>query len=324
MFTELGEWIKLRYYDKYGRHVDSLRISVTTRCNLNCIFCHREGITGTRNELLTAEDYGFIAKVASRLEIHYHKLTGGEPLLREDIADIVRYMKEHSKSVSITTNGVFLEKRAKALADAGVDYLNVSLHSLNPVVYSYITGGSSPRLLAQVLKGVEEALKLGLKIRFNFLLMKVNINQFREILDYASARGIDINVIELIPLGTPPQVYITEHISLDSVVSFLEEISVEKHVREFQNRPVYVMPTGIKVTVIKGYGNPSLCARCTRLRLTPDGKLKTCLFIEEPSVNILDHVRNRDEKGLFEAFIKAILLRRPFFTPGDPHGSKNG
>lgn len=324
MFTELGEWVKLRYYDRYGRHVDSLRISVTTRCNLNCVFCHREGITGSRDELLTAEDYGFIAKVASELEIYYHKLTGGEPLIREDIGDIVKYMKEYSKSVSITTNGVFLEKRAKTLADAGVDYLNVSLHSLNPIVYSYITGGSSPKLLAHVLKGIEEALNLGLKIKINFLVMKVNIDQFREILNYASARGIDVNVIELIPLGTPPQVYVTEHTSVDPLISFLEEVSVEKHVREFQNRPVYTMPNGIKVTVIKGYGNPLLCAKCSRLRLTPDGKLKTCLFIEEPSVDILIYVKNRDEKGLHDAFVKAIMLRRPFFISGDSYGSKNG
>lgn len=144
--------------------------------------------------------------------------------------------------------------------------------------------------------------------------MKINLGEFDKILEYASSKGVDVNVIELIPLGTPHNVYLEERTSLDPIVEKLSRISSNMVISSFQNRPVYTLPSGIKVTVIKGYGNPELCARCSRLRLTPEGWIKTCIFLEEPFVDISKELKNKDEYGVIEKIRKAVSIRKPYFT----------
>lgn len=272
---------------------------------------------GDRDELLSPEDYGFLAKVGKGLGITKYKLTGGEPLIREDIERIVSAISEVTPHVSITTNGSLLFAKAEKLAEARVEYINVSLHSLNPVVYSYITQFYSTKILDVVLRGIDAALSYGLKIKLNFLVMKINIGELQSILDYASSRGLDINIIELIPLGTPPGIYESQHAALDPVIEYLEKVATRKEVKEFQNRPEYVLPAGNRATIIKGYGNPFLCARCTRLRLTPDGKIKTCIFVEDKYVDILEDLKKRNEESLIKKLEMATLLREPRFKFGD-------
>lgn len=301
--------------DRFGRRVDSFRIAVTSRCNYQCIFCHREGMTGgLRSEALSAGDYGFLAEVSVKLGITSFKLTGGEPLVRDDIVDVVREIASHTRDVSMTTNGSLLPGRAGLLAEAGLSRLNVSLHSLNHSVYRFITGGST--MLERVLKGIDEALDHGVKVKLDFVVMRANLGELKSIIEYASGKGLDVNIIELIPLNTPPEVYREQYTPVDPVVKYLEEASVGKTVRDFQNRPRYIMPSGIVVEVVRGYGNPALCARCTRLRLTPEGWIKTCLFVEEPFVDISSKLKNRDEDGVVEGIRRAVYLREPFFKPG--------
>jgi len=295
--------------DRYGRGLDRLRISVTNRCNHACIFCHREGLKIFESNELTPEDYGFLAKVAYKLGIDKHKLTGGEPLVREDIAAVVRELKLNSNEVTLSTNGSLLKSRAKALADAGLDRANVSLHSLKEEVFTYIA--KAP--LKPVLEGIHESMEYGLKIKLNYVVMKSNINEFKDIVDFALTNGFDLNVIELIPLGTPPKVYAEEHVSLDKIEEYLNAIALSKRVREFQNRPEYLLPSGIKVTLIKGYSNPYLCAGCTRLRVTPEGRFKICIFRDDVFIDARSAIKSRNESSLIEAFKKAVNLREPYF-----------
>jgi cyclic pyranopterin phosphate synthase len=303
--------------DGFGREVDSFRIVVTMRCNYNCIFCHREGLTGLdRAEVLTPDDYRYLAYVSRKLGIVYFKITGGEPLVRRDTPDIIRGVREYSEEVSLTTNGYFLKNLAGKLADAGLDRVNVSVHSLNDEVYQAITrtrGSVKP-----ILEGIEQALDHGIKVKLNFLAMKINLGEFEKIIEYASSKGVDVNVIELIPLGTPHHVYLEQRTSLDPIIEKLHRISSNITISNFQNRPVYTLPSGIKVNVIKGYGNPDLCARCTRLRLTPEGWIKTCIFLEEPFVDINKELKNKDEYGVVEKIKKAVSIRKPYFTRGRP------
>ncbi|AFL66199.1 GTP 3',8-cyclase MoaA [Desulfurococcus amylolyticus] len=301
--------------DRFGRKIDSFRIAVTSRCNYQCIFCHREGMMNNPgNEALDAGDYGFLTEVAVKHGIKSFKLTGGEPLVRSDIVDIVREIATYTRDVSMTTNGSLLLEKAGLLAEAGLNRINVSIHSLKPPVYRFITRGST--LLEKVLKGVDEALNHGIKVKIDFVVMKVNIDEVKNIVEYASGKGLDVNIIELIPLGTPQDVYRDQHVIVDPVIEFLEKNSIAKTVREFQSRPEYIMPSGIKVDVVKGYGNPALCSRCTRLRLTPEGWIKTCLFIDKPIVDISRELKNRDEKGVINGIKRAVYLREPFFKPG--------
>jgi len=305
--------VKEMLKDSFGRIVDSFRVVVTSRCNYNCIFCHREGLTGLkRMEVLTPEDYGFLAYVSSKLGISYFKITGGEPLVRKDVPAIVKGIREYSKEVSLTTNGYLLKKLAGELANAGLDRVNVSLHSFDDETYQAITRAKVN--VKPILEGIEKALENGIRVKINFLAMKINLGEFDKILEYASSKGVDVNVIELIPLGTPHNVYLEERTSLDPIVEKLSRISSNMVISSFQNRPVYTLPSGIKVTVIKGYGNPELCARCSRLRLTPEGWIKTCIFLEEPFVDISKELKNKDEYGVIEKIRKAVSIRKPYFT----------
>jgi cyclic pyranopterin phosphate synthase len=298
--------------DPYGRVINSLRVLITSRCNYKCIYCHREGVFTSTDEVFSSEDYGFIAKVARKLGVKYYKISGGEPLVREDVHYVVKYIKEHAEEVSLVTNGSLLAAKAKELAEAGLDRVNVSLHSLRPEVYKYVTGGSM--LLRQVLNGIDCALNYGIRVKINYLVLKSNIEEFKAILEFAELKGVDINVIELIPLGVPKEVYTKEHASISSIIKYLEGVAIRKYYRELHNRPVYVLGSGIKVEVVVGYGNSLFCSKCSRLRLTPDGYLKPCLYIESPRVSIVRPVKERDEESLVRAFKEITSLRKPYFT----------
>lgn len=301
-----------RLVDPFNRLIDSLRILVTSRCNYRCIFCHREGVFSTTKEELTPEDYGFLAKVANELGIIYHKLTGGEPLIRDDIAQIVREIKPYSKEISLVTNGYFLVEKAKDLADAGLDRVNVSLHSLTPGIYEYITGGVKD--LQRVLDGINRVLDYGVRVKLNYLLMRSNMLEFEKIIRLAEDLHVDVNIIELIPLGVPRAVYSREHISIKPVVDYLEKNHVRKYYRELHNRPVYVLESGIKVEVVIGYGSGLFCSKCSRLRLTPDGYLKPCLYVDEPKIYIARAIRERDRDSVVKAFKDITRQRKPYFS----------
>ncbi len=298
--------------DRYGRPLTHIRISVTLRCNHNCIFCHREGISSANSEELTAEEWGFVAKVAIKLGIKNFKLTGGEPLVRNDIVDIVRNLVEVGGEVTMVTNASLLEKYAASLAEAGIKRINVSLHSLKPEVFKIITGGGK---LEQVIKGINAAVDSGIPLKINYLVMSVNSDEYKDIISFAESINADMNIIELIPLGLNTSEYRDLHIDLNEIEEYLEKYSVNKYVKEFQSRTTYVLPTGIKITLVKGFLNPLMCMKCTRVRATPDGKLKTCLYREDNMVDMKPAIKARDEEKLEEMFKKINMLREPFFKP---------
>jgi cyclic pyranopterin phosphate synthase len=301
--------------DRFNRCVDSYRLVVTMRCNYSCIFCHREGIIAhERSELMDPSDYGFLSQVSVKLGVKDYKITGGEPLVRDDIGDIVREINRAGGKVTMTSNGSLLSMRAKALAEGGLDRINVSLHSLKKDTYAYITGGS--RSLDKVLEGIRLAKDYGIDVKLDFVLMRTNFPELEDIIDFASKIGADLNIIELIPLGTPREVYSKEHYDSRNLDGILSRMGGEMKVKPFQNRPSFMLPFGIEVTIVKGYGNPSLCEGCTRLRITPDAKFKTCLFVEDPYVDFLDPLKRRDEEGLVRSLKKAVELRKPYFTRG--------
>ncbi len=295
--------------DRYGRPMTHARISVTLRCNHDCIFCHREGINYNTTNELSAEDWGFVAKVGVSIGIKYYKLTGGEPLVRPDIHLIAKYMVDSGGEVSIVTNGSLLKYHAKKLVEAGISHINVSLHSLKEDTFKLITRGK----LESVLAGIEEALKYNIPLKIDYVVLSYNADEYKNIIDYAEKHGIDINIIELIPLGMDLKDYEKLHKPIDYIIEFLEKYSTRKYVKEFQSRPVYILPSGIRVTVIKGFCNPEMCMKCTRIRFTPDGKIKTCLFRNDTLVNAREYIINRNVNGLINALKKANDLREPFF-----------
>ncbi len=158
-----------RLIDPHGRMVNSLRVSITQRCNFDCFFCHQEGESGPDGEA-TPEEIEAIVSVAAELGIGKVKITGGEPLLREDIAEIIRRISSHMGEVSMTTNGYLLNEKACELKEAGLDRVNVSFHSGNPDVFCKINGSDSyPR----VKDGIAAAKRCGLNpVKLNMVVMK--------------------------------------------------------------------------------------------------------------------------------------------------------
>jgi len=303
--------------DAYGRPLTHVRITVTYRCNYSCFFCHREGEEGG-SDLLTPEGLARFAEAAVKLGIRYFKLTGGEPLLRADLEEIIAALKlQRGTEVSVVTNGYFLSKRLEGLIRAGLDRVNVSLNSLSPYTYHRITGVNG---LDRVLEALSLCRDYGLPTKLNVVVLKdLNYHEIPRILSYASDMGFDVNLIELIPLGIDYVLYSKYHAELEGVERMLTAMGAERVTREFQNRPTYVLPTGIRVEVVKGYRNPELCRGCTRVRLTHDGKLKPCLYRADGLVDVAPLLkpslpRHVAVTRLEEALREVNKRRRPFFS----------
>ena len=295
--------------DRFGRSVTGLRISVTGDCNLNCFYCHREGCPANSQEM-TAEEIRKIVELAAEFGVRKIKLTGGEPLLREDIIEVVRASAMPKiKDVSMTTNGTLLTKAARELADAGLNRINISLDTLDETTYKKITG---KRLLRDVLEGIDAAIEAGLKpVKLNMVLLAdVNEHEVEPMIAYASKRGVILQLIELLDLNGED--FATYHCSLDDIERELQEQATAVRTRRsMQARKKYILPEG-EVEVVKPMHNTKFCAHCTRLRLTSDGRLKPCLMRNDNLVDLLSHISAGDLDGARRAFAEAIARREPY------------
>lgn len=181
--------------DNYGRQVTNLRISLTPKCNLNCIYCHAEGEVAPKS-LMSVEDIGEIMRVAKLFEMRSIKLTGGEPLMRTDLVDIVSLVPE-GMEVSMTTNGTILERVAQDLKDAGLSRVNISLDSLQHDRYKEVAGKDC---LSDVLAGIDAAIAAGLTpVKLNVVLMEgINNDEIPDFIEFAAKREhIILQFIEL-------------------------------------------------------------------------------------------------------------------------------
>jgi cyclic pyranopterin phosphate synthase len=300
-------------YDNYGRPVLNLRISVTQKCNMHCPYCHREGETDP-STVMSAEEIVHIIKIALGLGISRVKLTGGEPLLRKDALDIVGGIAELRglRDLSMTTNGTFLEAMAKDLKMKGLDRVNVSLPTLNPETYRNLMGGN----LRDVIEGVRAAVEAELyPVKLNMLMLKnINEKEVEKMIQFAERTQTILQLIELEHLNLSESYYKRHHLDLNAIEQKLKEQALEVRTREdMQNRRVYFLPRA-KVEVIHPIENTEFCARCTRIRVTSDGKLKPCLMRNENLVDILTPLRDgANDEELTKTFLEAIGRREPYY-----------
>jgi len=272
-----------------------------------------EGELGNASTEMTREEIVRITRIAVGLGVERVKLTGGEPLLRSDILQIVGGVArlEGVKDLSMTTNGTLLAPVAEDLRMAGLDRVNVSIPSLVPESFRRLTGGS----LADAVSGVKAAVKAGLyPVKLNMLVLKdMNENEVFEMINFARYNGIVLQLIELEPLGTSDSFYSEHHYSLDRVEEKLKEQALEVRTRsDMQNRRIYFLPE-VKVEVVNPIENTEFCAHCTRMRLTSDGKLKPCLMRNDNLVDLLTPLRNgADDETLTDLFVEAVKRREPY------------
>ena len=293
--------------------MNNLRISLTQRCNFNCFFCHREGEQNAHDEL-SVEEVGRLVEIASSLGMRKIKLTGGEPLLREDIVNIVSRITPLVEEVSMTTNGALLEKYAERLHEAGLKRANISLQSLDAEIFKKITGCDD---LDDVKKGIEATVECSLEpVKLNVVVLKgLNDREIPQMIEFSKACGAILQLIEFQPIQAGTEQYWKNlYYDLQGVEATLEAKALKVQVRELQRRKQYYLKDGAVVEVVRPMHNTDFCRYCTRLRITSDGKLKPCLMRNDNLVDTLPLLREgTNPKTLEAAFREAVSRREPYW-----------
>ncbi len=304
--------------DTFGRVITYLRISVTDRCNLRCVYCIPEqGIAlKSHSEMLTYEEIASVAAAAATLGVRRIRLTGGEPLVRRGVADLVHMLKALPgiEEVSLTTNGVLLEEMAPALARAGLDRVNVSLDTLDPARYTRLTRGGS---IERAWRGIAAAEANNLTpLKINVVAVRgLNEDELPALARLTLAHAWHVRIIELMPVGgslawgddlpDPQHAYLP----LSEIRALLEPLGLveEKGVGGAGPARVYRMPGALGTVGLISPRGEHFCDRCNRLRLTADGFLRPCL-LGEREVNVREALRSGQA---IEALLQEAVRLKP-------------
>ncbi len=301
--------------DAYGRAITYLRLSVTDRCDLRCAYCMPEAMVfQPRAELLTLDELDRMASAFVRLGVRKLRLTGGEPLVRKGIIDLVASLSRHLRAgaldeLTLTTNGTRLGEHAEALAHHGVKRVNVSLDTLDPLAFARITRGGR---LEQVIAGIDAALAAGLAVKLNTVALRNdNLGEVVELVEWARARGCDISFIEVMPLGEVEAERVDQHVPLTEVRERIEECWPLTELALQTGGPARYArtKTGHRIGFITPLSH-NFCDACNRVRLTCTGRLFLCLG-QEVSVDLRAIMRANDDDGPLEAAIARAMHRKP-------------
>ena len=303
--------------DNYNRNIKHIRFSLTSKCQYSCLYCDSEGYSKTHE--LTIEEITKLCKIlAEILDVTRIKFTGGEPLCREEIVQIIKNVSDLQlyKDISMTTNGLLLFEKAEELYKAGLNRINVSLASLKPEVYQKIYGADT---LDRVLKGLQKAKEVGFNpIKLNFVLMKdINDNELEDFIDFCGKNGFILQLIELHKvsdaIGGNKDFYEKHHLDVKPIIEKLEEKAEHTIVRgSMQNRKVFTLPNSAVIETI----TPSheLCMGCTKLRVGCDGNLFGCLYRSDLGKNIIEALRNHHSLTKYEQIVKQVVdSREPYY-----------
>ena len=275
--------------DGFGRTVTYLRVSVTDRCDLRCVYCMAEHMTFLpKAEVLTLEELDRIASAFVGLGVRKLRITGGEPLVRKGMMGLMRALSRHLKSgaldeLTLTTNGTRLAEFAPELARLGVRRVNVSMDTLKPDLFRKLTRGGD---IAKVIGGVEAAQAAGIAVKINAVALKDdNAAELPDLIAWAHARGAEVTLIEAMPLGEIEADRTDQFLSLKEVRRELESfwtLTDNDHVTGGPARYVTVAETGGRLGFITPLSH-NFCEACNRVRLTCTGTLHTCLGREDAS-----------------------------------------
>ena len=297
--------------DPFGRAVTYLRISVTDRCDFRCVYCMSENMTFLpKKDLLSLEELELVCKTFMSMGVSKIRLTGGEPLVRKGIMQLINNLGSEVgkglEELTITTNGSQLSKMAGQLYDAGVRRLNISLDTLNEQKFLEITRWGK---LDQVLKGLEEAKKVGLKIKINAVALKgVNDDELEDMIRWCGREGFDMTIIEVMPMGDiGTERRLDQYLPLSLVRSNLARKFDLIDIPERTSGParyVKVSETGGKLGFITPLSH-NFCESCNRVRMTCTGELFMCLG-QDDNADLRTILREEGEGALREAVYKAI------------------
>jgi len=307
--------------DEFGREVTGVRVSLTDRCNFDCVYCHNEGLGDTRGPMepadneMSADDVVRFLEVAAEFDVEAVKFTGGEPLLRQDLEEIIARTPDEME-VSLTTNGSFLPGRAEGLADAGLERVNVSQDALDPADFAEITKSGA---YEKVIEGVEAALSAGLDpVKLNMVVFEHTAGYVPEMVDHVAENdGLQLQLIEYMPELTGKPEW---NIEIERVHSWLAEQADEIEHREMHDRKRYWVNSserpddgsrsgGGMVEIVDPVENPTFCANCHRVRVTHEGYLKGCLNRNDD----LKSMGEMTKPEIREAFRDVVANRVPYY-----------
>ena len=314
--------------DTFGRTINNLRISVTDRCNFRCRYCMpEEGMQWmARSELLTFEELTRLTRIFAGLGVKHIRLTGGEPLMRKDLHILVRQIAQVPgiEDLAMTTNGYFLAQQAEDLYKAGLHRINVSLDSLDPAKFTEMTRRDN---FERVWEGIEAVDRLGIRpVKINAVLIRVmNDNEIPRFAELARTRAFIIRFIEFMPIGSDDGSSPEKVVSGKEILAAMEKAVGKKMIpvelRGSQPADRFRFEDGIgEIGLINSVSEP-FCNHCNRVRITSDGKLRTCLFslVETDLRGLLRG--DADDDTISQTIVDAVwkkeeghLINRPGFV----------
>ncbi|MDO1584583.1 GTP 3',8-cyclase MoaA [Rhizobium oryzicola] len=302
--------------DPFGRSVTYLRVSVTDRCDFRCTYCMAENMTFLpKKDLLTLEELDRLCSAFIEKGVRKLRLTGGEPLVRKNIMFLVRALGRHIEAgrleeLTLTTNGSQLARYADELYDAGVRRINVSVDTLNPAKFHQITRWGD---LSKVMEGIDAAQRAGLKIKLNAVALKgFNDQEIPEMLRFAHGRGMDLTVIETMPMGEIDEDRTDQYLPLSQLRAQLEEqftLTDNGYQTGGPARYVTVKETGGRLGFITPMTH-NFCESCNRVRLTCTGTLYMCLG-QNDAADLRTALRASDDDAYLSAAIDEAITRKP-------------
>ena len=311
----------LKLIDKFGRHIDYVRISVTDRCDFRCVYCMAEEMTFLpREQVLTLEEIYEVGAAFVRLGVNKLRLTGGEPLVRRNILTLIRKLGELDIELVLTTNGSQLPTMANDLVEAGVKRINVSLDTLRADRFKELTRKDK---FDQVIAGIDAACAAGFKrVKLNAVILKGrNDDEVVDLVNFARDRDMDISFIEEMPLGA-----ITEHdreeayCSSDDVRQLIEQVyPLEKTQEQTAGPSTYyrMADSNTRIGFISPHSH-NFCSECNRVRVTVEGRLLLCLG-NEHSMDLRDLLRSEADPELRAAKLEQAIINSMDLKPEKHH-----
>jgi cyclic pyranopterin phosphate synthase len=302
--------------DPFARAISYLRVSVTDRCDFRCVYCMSEDMAFLpKSDLLTLEELDRVCSAFVSRGVKKLRLTGGEPLVRRGIMTLFASLSRHLRSgaldeLTVTTNGSQLAKCASELKGHGVERINVSLDTLDPDKFRAITRWGD---LSRVIAGIDAAQAAGLKVKINAVALKgVNEDEIAELVAWSHGRGMDLTLIEVMPLGDVGEARLDQYLPLSMVRGRLAERYTLEDIDYRTGGParyVRVAETGGRLGFITPMTH-NFCETCNRVRLTCTGTLFMCLG-QEDAVDLRTPLRTSESDDLLHTAIESAIARKP-------------
>src|SRR5437016_10585314 len=304
--------------DSYGRAIRDLRVSLTDRCNFRCFYClpHGEPPIAPKEQMLSYEEIEYVCDIFVELGIEKIRLTGGEPMMRQDIEVIIRKLSalklKGLQDLALTTNGYFLPDRAQGLKDAGLDRITISLDSLKRDMFKQMTGVD---VLDRVLAGIEAAKRAGLQpIKINAVIVRShNEDEVADFAAFAREHDVKMRFIEFMPLDSGHDWSREDVVSGREIRARIEErfaLQPLDVVRGSETSSRYCFADGApgEIGIIAPVTEP-FCGACSRIRLTADGQIRTCLF-STVEHSLRDVIRDGASRAEIIDFIQSVVMKK--------------